>query len=76
MQQTSSREQIAANVRAEMARRRVDQGDIATVIGKSRASTGERVNGKTHFRVDELQAIAAFLEVPLERLLSGEDVPA
>lgn len=71
MEQITSREQIAANVRAEMARRRVHQGDIARVIGKSRPSASDRVRGATHFRIDELQKIAAFLEVPLEQLLSS-----
>lgn len=76
MQQVTSREEIAANVRAAMAYRRVDQDAIATVIGKSRASVSERVRGVTHFRVEELQLIAAHLDVPLEQLLAPGDAEA
>lgn len=70
MQNTTSREEIAANVRAAIAYRGVDHGAIAKLIGKSRPATSDRLRGLTHFRVDELQAIAAFLEVPLEQLLA------
>lgn len=68
--QTTSREEIAANVRAAMAYRRVEQAAIATVIGKSRSATSTRLNGQSNFRIDELQAIAALLDVPLEQLLA------
>ena len=70
MAQTTSREEIAANVRAAMAYRRVEQAEIATVIGKSRTATSTRVNGQSNFRINELQAIAAHLEIPLEQLLA------
>lgn len=71
--QTTSRDEIAANVRAAMAYRRVEQAAIADLLGKSKASVSDRLRGITHFRVDELQAIAAFLEVPLEQLLAPAD---
>jgi transcriptional regulator with XRE-family HTH domain len=70
MPNTTSREEIAANVRAAVARARVEQSAIADLLGKSRPAVSDRMHGRTHFRVDELQAIAAFLEVPLEQLLA------
>lgn len=73
MQNTTSREEIAATVRAEMARRRVEVREIAAVIGKSQASASERVNGKTHFRVSELQAVAALLDVPVAHLIEPNE---
>lgn len=73
---TTSREEIAGNVRAWMARRQVDQAAIATVLGKSNAAVSDRVNGKTHFRVDELQRVAAHLEVTLDQLLEPEPAAA
>lgn len=69
MPQTTSREEIAENVRVAMAPRRVAVGEIAAVIGKSQSSASDRINGHTHFRVDELQAVAEFLKVPLAQLL-------
>lgn len=76
MQRPTTREEIAANVRAAMAYRRVEQAEIAGVIGKSTASVSERVTGKTNFRVDELQLIAAHLEVPLDQLLAPAEAEA
>lgn len=70
MPNTTSREQIAANVRAAIAYARVDQAEIADLLGKSRPAVSDRLRGLTHFRVDELQAIAAHLTVPLEQLLA------
>lgn len=66
---TTSREEIAANVRAELARQQREQKDLAIVIGKSNASTSDRLAGRIHFRVDELQRTAGWLGVPLEQLL-------
>lgn len=70
MAQISSREEIAANVRAAMAYRRVEQAEIAALLNKSRTSISTRLAGTSNFRVEELQAIAAHLEVPLEQLLA------
>lgn len=72
---TSSREEIAANVRAFMSRRNVEQQDLAQVLGKSNAAVSDRVNGKTHFRIDELQRVAARLDVTLDQLLEPEPEP-
>jgi hypothetical protein len=66
---TTSREEIAANVRAEMARQQLEGKALALVIGKSNASTSDRLAGRIHFRVDELQRTAAWLGVTLDRLL-------
>jgi transcriptional regulator with XRE-family HTH domain len=73
---TTSREEIAANVRAAMARRQVDQNVIAAALGKSRQAVSTKVRGVAHFRVDELQTIAALLDVPLDTLLEPADQPA
>lgn len=70
MTHTTDRKVIAANVRAAMAYRRVEQPAIAAVIGKSSSSTSRRLIGESNFRVEELQAIAAHLDVPLEQLLA------
>ncbi|WP_460787051.1 helix-turn-helix domain-containing protein [Nocardioides maradonensis] len=70
MVQITSREQIAENVRAAKARRRVTDAAIAEATGLSRSGVNERINGNANFRIDELQKVAAFLEVPLEQLLA------
>lgn len=76
MGHTTTRDEIAANVRSAMARRRVAVSEIADLIGKAQSSMSERINGHTHFRVDELQSIAAFLEIPLEQLLAPAEPAA
>lgn len=73
---TTSREEIAENVRAAMARRQVDQAGIAAAIGKSRQAVSQKVRGVAHFRVDELQTIAAVLDVPFDTLLEPAHQPA
>jgi transcriptional regulator with XRE-family HTH domain len=60
-----------ANVRAEMARRKISQEAVAQTLGLSQASVSARLRGVTPFRVDELLRIADLLDVPLELLLVG-----
>lgn len=78
MPQITSRAEIAANVRAALAYRGKDQMSLTGVIGRSQSAVSARVRGQRNFRVDELQAIAAFLDVPLEQLIapSADEVPA
>lgn len=66
---TTSREEIAANVRAALARHQTSQATIARRLGKSRQAVSDKINGATHFRVDELQVIAAVIGVPFDSLI-------
>lgn len=70
MADTNRRDEIAANVRAEKGRRRVADADIAHVLGISRPAANERLNGKTHFRIEELEQLAEYFQVPLDVLLA------
>ncbi|MCB9377118.1 MAG: helix-turn-helix transcriptional regulator [Microthrixaceae bacterium] len=76
--QPATGDSLINNIRAEMARRRVDQGDIARLLGLSRNAVSDRLRGRSRIQLDELQAIATFLQVPLEQLLAPADaeVPA
>jgi transcriptional regulator with XRE-family HTH domain len=78
MTQITDQEAIAENVRVGKARRRVSDAKIAEAIGISRSALNDRMNNRARFQIDELQAIAAFLEIPLEQLLSpaAAEVPA
>lgn len=73
MTQTAQLSAIADNVRAAKARRRVTDAQIAAAVGLSRSAINDRMNGRAKFQIDELQAIAAYLDVPLHQLL---EVPA
>jgi transcriptional regulator with XRE-family HTH domain len=78
LMQPATGDSLINNIRAEMARRRVDQGDIARLLGLSRNAVSDRLRGRSRIQLDELQAIATFLQVPLEQLLAPADaeVPA
>jgi transcriptional regulator with XRE-family HTH domain len=73
MQQTT----VAANVRAELARRRVRQSEVAERLGVSRQNVAQRLNGSVDFRVGELLAIADLLGIPAANFFVAElPVPA
>jgi len=61
--------QVAANVRAEMARRRARQSDLAQVLDLSQSAVSKRLAGTIPLDLDELGGIATFLNVPIENLL-------
>jgi len=68
-----------ANIRAEMARRKVSQTTIANHLGLSQTSVSARLAGRVTFDINEIHAIAALLGVPITALIPSEvraDVPA
>lgn len=58
-----------ANVRAEMARRKVSQVALANHLGLSQASVSARLAGRVAFDINELHAIASLLQVPMTDLI-------
>ena len=62
---------VAANVRAELARRRITQTDVAERLGVSRQNVAQRLNGSVDFRVGELISIANMLEITIGDLVGG-----
>lgn len=63
-------ERVGANVRAELARRNITQTDLANHLGLGVASMSGRINGRIPIDVNELAAIAAYLETPTTTLLA------
>jgi transcriptional regulator with XRE-family HTH domain len=62
---------VAANVRAELARRRITQTDVAQRLGVSRQNVAQRLNGSVDFRVGELISIANMLGITIGDLVGG-----
>lgn len=60
---------VGANVRAEMARKGVTQQQLGAHLGLAQASISARLRGRTAFNVNELHAVAMFLNVPVAALL-------
>lgn len=68
-------QRVGASVRAEMARRRKSQADLAALLGTSQAAVSRRLSGAVAFDVDELTVIAEHLGVPLVALLADAPHP-
>ena len=66
---------VAANVRAELARKRVPQSQIARSLHLSRAAVNRRMSGQVAFDITELYAVAEALEITVSDLI-GESVAA
>lgn len=64
---------IAANVRAERARRGWTQADLAARLGWERAAVGFVEQGRRPIRVGDLPRLCAAFGVPLARLLDGAE---
>ena len=62
---------VAANVRAELARRRITQTDVAQRLGVTRQNVAQRLNGSVDFRVGELILIANMLGITIGDLVGG-----
>lgn len=62
-------ESVASEVRAGMARSKRTSLALAEHLGVSHAYVSRRLNGHLPFTLDDLEKIAAFLEVPVASLL-------
>ena len=62
-------EHVGANVRAEMARRRISQTSIADEVGMTQSAISRRLRGVTPFDVSTLALVAACLNVPVASLI-------
>lgn len=65
-------EYIAREVRAEMARQRVTQRQMAEWLDISQPQVASRLNGEIEFRPSELQKIANAMDVPVTNFLPTE----
>lgn len=63
---------VAAEIRAEMARRRVSQVDLASALGRSNAWVSVRLSGKQAIDLNDLEQMADALDVPADRLLPAK----
>jgi len=68
MTQTLSRD-VAAVVRAELARKQIPQSRLAEVLGLSPATISRRMGGTAPFELDELPIVAGLLGLSLTDLV-------
>lgn len=64
-------DRVADEVRANMARARMTQTDLAGVLGLTQSAVSKRLRGKIAFSVDELEMVADALGVHPAVLLGG-----
>lgn len=60
---------VAATVRAELARRRVQQATVAEALSLSQTAVSRRLAGLIPFNVDELVQVARLLDMSVHDLL-------
>lgn len=61
---------LADEVRAELARKRLSATDLAGALGLSQGTVGRRLNGETPFNTMELIITSAFLGLSYTELLN------
>jgi transcriptional regulator with XRE-family HTH domain len=62
----AARDQIAAEVRAELARQKMSVSEAARRLGWTQSFLQRRVMGDRGFEASELAAVAGLLDVPVE----------
>ncbi len=71
MQNKPEVERVAANVRAELARRGISQTALAAKLQKSQPFVARRLSGRVALDVEDLAGIAAVLEIPMTELIAA-----
>ena len=61
---------IAMEIRGLMAARKLGSTDLATFLKVHRSTAARRINGESDLTINEVEAIAAWLDVPVTRLIA------
>ena len=69
---TTLSNEVRATIRAELARRGRTQTALADAVGMSQVAMSRRLLGQTPIDLDDLEGIAAFLQMPVSALLPVE----
>jgi len=69
VQKNPAVERVAANVRAELARKGITQTDLAAKLAKSQPFVSRRLSGRVPFDVADLAAIASVLDITVADLV-------
>lgn len=73
MEPTATREHIAAEVRAGMARKKITQRKLAEEIGLGLPTLSRRLNGHQPFTIDELLRISQVLGIAFANFFPSEE---
>lgn len=67
---------VTAQLRAEMGRKDLTRAQLARLLAVSEVWIGRRLNGVVPITLDDLDRLAAGLDVTPESLLAGASAPA
>lgn len=65
--------QVAANIRAEVARRGLTQGQLAAGLGISQTNVSKRARGKVEWSLNEIETVARLLGTTVSALCAIRD---
>lgn len=68
-----SAEALASRLRMIMGDQKLSRTRLSNETGISRPSLSSKLDGKVEFTYSEIRTIAQAVDVPLEKLLAGED---
>lgn len=68
---TNYAETVGATVRAEMARHRISQQELADKLHLSQTAVSRRLNGRKAFDIAELHVISEVVNVPISKLVAA-----
>ena len=71
---TSFNEHVGNEIRAEMARRRLSQTDLASALGWTQVALSRRLTSAVALSTDEIEHIAEVLHVPVDQLVTVRTV--
>lgn len=69
------RDQVAANVRAELARLNVPQVRVAQALGLTQQAVSQKLGGHRPFTLDDLEVIAPLVGMSADELVGGGRTP-
>jgi predicted XRE-type DNA-binding protein len=75
MTHTTAQQRIASNIRAEVARKRMTNAQIAELLGIEQTGVSRRMRGEVQWRATELVVLAEVLEVDPGVLLGTPATP-
>lgn len=68
--QETAAQRIASEIRGLMAKKKLGAIDLANFLKVHRSTANRRINGESDITINELEAIASWLDVPVTQLIS------
>lgn len=73
--ESSARELVAAEVRAELARRKMNSNNLPEYVGRSQSYWYQRLNANLPFSIDDLGVLSAAFDIPMSAFIPSVVAP-